>query len=113
MTVCSVAAPNLKSVAEDARRPGRGEKAARFVVGLTDQTFTCAARAHVVTAARRTACTHVSRAMQAAPRRSVFDFTRRLGRRTEAGPRQVLARVRPRIENFGEVRARRAVNRPR
>src|SRR5213593_707216 len=65
------------------------------IVGLTDQTFTCAARAHVAAAARRTACTHVSRAMQAARRRSAFDFTSRLGRRTEAGPRQVLRRVRP------------------
>jgi hypothetical protein len=41
----------------------------------------------------------VSRAMQAARRRSAFDFTRRLGRRTEAGPRQVLARVGPRLFN--------------
>src|SRR4051794_3549728 len=73
-----------------------------FPVRLTDQTFTCAARAHVATAARRTACTHVSRAMQAARRRSGFDFTRRLGRRTEAGPRQVLARVRP-LEGCGMV----------
>src|SRR4051794_2504948 len=32
--------------------------------------------------------------MQAARRREGFDSTRRLGRRTEAGPRQVLARVR-------------------
>src|SRR4051794_6936655 len=39
---------------------------------------------------------HVSRAMQAARRRSGFDFTRRLGRRAEAGPRQVLRRVSPR-----------------
>jgi len=44
---------------------------------------------------RRTACTHVSRAMQAARRRSVFDVTSRLGRRAEAGPRRVLPRVRP------------------
>jgi len=34
--------------------------------------------------------------MQAARRRAVFDFTRRLGRRAEAGPRRVLPRVRPR-----------------
>src|SRR5206468_372250 len=67
------------------------------LVGLTDQTFTCAARAHVITAARRTACTHVSRAMQAARRRSDFGFTSRLGRRAQAGPRQVLRRVRPRL----------------
>jgi len=46
-------------------------------------------------AARRTACLHVSRAMQAARRRADFDFPRRLGRRAEAGPRQVLRRVRP------------------
>ena len=31
--------------------------------------------------------------MQAARRRGVFDFTRRLGSRTEAGPRRVLPRV--------------------
>src|SRR4051812_49967015 len=37
-------------------------------------TFTCAASARVATAARRTACLHVSRAMQAARRRSDFDF---------------------------------------
>src|SRR4051794_10826552 len=63
------------------------------MVCTTDQTFTCAARAHVATAERRTACLHVSRAMQAARRRSDFDFTSRLGRRAEAGPRQVLRRV--------------------
>jgi hypothetical protein len=33
--------------------------------------------------------------MQAARRRSDFDFTSRLGRRAEAGPRRVLPRVRP------------------
>jgi len=65
------------------------------MVRLTDQTLTCAARALVATAARRTACLHVSRAMQAARRRSGFDFTRQLGCRAEAGPRQVLRRVRP------------------
>src|SRR4051794_34785866 len=65
-----------------------------FPVRLTDQTFTCAAKAHVVTAERRTACTHVSRARQPARRRPVFVFTSRLGRRAEAGPRQVLRRVR-------------------
>src|SRR5437763_474896 len=70
-------------------------EAAAIDARLTDQTFTCAARAHVATAARRTACMHVSRAMQAARRRSDFDFTSRLGRRTEAGPRQVLRRVSP------------------
>src|SRR4051794_41789855 len=63
-----------------------------FPVRLTDQTFTCAARAHVATAARRTACTHVSRAMQAARRRPVFDFMSRLGRRGETGPRQGVRR---------------------
>jgi len=49
----------------------------------------------VATAARRTACLHVSRAMQAARRRADFDFPSRLGRRAEAGPRRVLPRVRP------------------
>jgi len=49
----------------------------------------------VATAARRTACLHVSRALQAARRRAAFDFPSRLGRRAEAGPRQVLRRVRP------------------
>src|SRR4051794_31590258 len=34
--------------------------------------------------------------MQAARRRAGFDFSRRLGRRAEAGPRQVLPRVRRR-----------------
>jgi len=33
--------------------------------------------------------------MQAVRRRAVFDFTSRLGRRAEAGPRRVLPRVRP------------------
>ena len=61
----------------------------------TDQTLTCAAKAHVATAARRTACLHVSRAMQAARRREILILTSRLGRRAEAGPRRVLPRVRP------------------
>jgi len=38
-------------------------------VGLTDQTLSCAAKARVPKPTRRTACTHVSRAMQAARRR--------------------------------------------
>ena len=66
----------------------------RDVAGLTDQRLTRAARAHVPKPTRRSACTHGSRAMQAARRRSVFDFTSRLGRRAEAGPRRVLPRVR-------------------
>jgi len=51
-----------------AMRPGgRGKReTAEIDVRLTDQTLTCAARALVATAARRTACLHVSRAMQAA-----------------------------------------------
>jgi hypothetical protein len=36
------------------------------VVGLTDQTLSCAARAPVATPQRHAACLHVSRAMQAA-----------------------------------------------
>jgi len=35
--------------------------------------------------------------MQAARRREILTLTSRLGRRTEAGPRQVLARVRRRL----------------
>jgi len=66
-----------------------------LMVGLTAQRLTRAARARVPKPTRRTACTHVSRAMQAARRRSDFDFTSRLGRRAEAGPRRVLPRVRP------------------
>src|SRR3954454_10380540 len=75
---------------------GRGKReAVRVDVRLTDQTLSCAARAHVAAAERHAACPHVRRAMQAACRRSGFDLTRRLGRRTEAGPRQLLRRVRP------------------
>src|SRR6476619_3871517 len=72
-----------------------GGRAASFPVHLTDQTLSCAARARVPKPERRTACTHVSRAMQAARRRRVLILTRRLGRRTEAGPRQLLRRVSP------------------
>ncbi len=54
--------------------------------------LTRAAKALVATAARRTASLHVSRAMQAARRPPAFDFTSRLGRRAEAGPRRVLPR---------------------
>ena len=50
-------------------------------------------------AKRRTACLHVSRAMQAARRRAAFDSTSRLGRRAEAGPCQLLRRVGRRISN--------------
>jgi len=70
-----------------------------FPIGLTDQTLSCAAKAHVPKPTRRTACTHVSRAMQAARRSADFDFTSRLGRRTEAGPRQLLRRVSPRFSS--------------
>ncbi len=63
------------------------------LAGLTVQRLTRAARALVATAARRTACLHMSRAMQAARRRAGFDFPSRLGRRAEAGPRRVLPRV--------------------
>jgi len=46
---------------------GRGNDAtAEMYVRLTDQTLSCAARAHVATAARHAACLHVRRAMQAA-----------------------------------------------
>jgi hypothetical protein len=83
-----------------AARAGRVAEACcrKDLAGLTDWRFTCAAKARVATAARRTACLHVSRAMQAARRRADYDFTSRLGRRAEAGPRQVLARVGQPIE---------------
>jgi len=45
-----------------------------FVAGLTVQRLTRAARALVATAARRTACLHVSRALQAARRRAHLIF---------------------------------------
>ena len=60
---------------------------------LTEKALSCAARALVPKPARRAACLHVSRAMQAARRRDDFDFTSRLGRRAEAGPRRLLGRV--------------------
>jgi len=44
---------------------GKGA-AAKLVVGLTDQTLSCAAKARVPKPQRRAACTYVSRAMQAA-----------------------------------------------
>ena len=70
-------------------------EAAAMLVGLTVERLTRAARAHVPKPMRRTACLHVSRAMQAARRHAGFDFPSRLGRRAEAGPRRVLPRVRP------------------
>ena len=79
----------------------RKRAAAGSDVRLTAERLTRAARAHVATAARRTACLYVSRAMQAARRRSDFDFTRQLGCRAEAGPRQVLARVGRRGSLYG------------
>ena len=66
-----------------------------MVVGLTVKRLTRAARAHAPKPTRRTACLHVSRAMQAARRREILIFPSRLGRRSEAGPRRVLPRVRP------------------
>src|SRR6476660_1723229 len=65
----------------------------RDFVGLTAQRLTRAARARVPKPTRRSACTHVSRAMQAARRREILLLASRLGRRTEAGPRQLLRRV--------------------
>src|SRR4051794_31468010 len=48
-------------------RGGRGKReAVRIDVRLTDQTLSCAARAHVATAARHAACLHLSCAMQVA-----------------------------------------------
>jgi len=56
---------------------------AKKLVRLTDQTLSCAAKAHVPKPTRRTACTHVSRAMQAARRRPAL--TSRGG--SAAGPK--------------------------
>jgi len=82
--------------ARDSPRGGWWKRAAvDILVGPTVQRLTRAARALVATAARRTACLHVSRAMQAARRHAGFDFPSRLGRRAEAGPRRVLPRVSP------------------
>jgi len=64
-------------------------------VGLTDQTLSCTAKAHVPKPERHDMRLHVRRAMRVACRRDDFDFTRRLGRRAEAGPCQLLRRVRP------------------
>src|SRR3954468_23790746 len=82
-------------------------------VRLTDQTFTCAARAHVATAARRPgraaarrpASVLGGRGGRPPPRVSDFDFTSRLGRRAEAGPRQVLRRVSPLVEKRWRLQA--------
>jgi hypothetical protein len=93
----AVEEPSLPTrIFRDAERDGRGKgAAAKIVVGLTDQTLSCAARAHVATAERHDTRLHVRRAMRVACRRDDFDFTRRLGRRAEAGPCQLLRRVRP------------------
>jgi hypothetical protein len=73
-----------------------GERAdGKIVVGLTDQTLSCAARAHVPKPTRHDTRLHVRRAMRVTCRRDGFDFTRRLGRRAEAGPCQLLRRVSP------------------
>ena len=48
------------------RGVGGGTCSCEIVVGLTAQRLTRAARAHVPKPERRSACTHVSRAMQAA-----------------------------------------------
>jgi len=50
-----------------AHKVGRGKRAvAGFVVGLTVQTLSCTARAHVPEPARRAARLHVRRALRAA-----------------------------------------------
>ena len=54
-----------------------------ITVRPTDQTLSCADRARVPNPTRRTACLHVSRAVQAARRRVDSDFTRRFS----AGPK--------------------------
>jgi len=68
-----------RHVSERTQGVGTGQSGGRWKrsdveidVRLTDQTLSCAARAHVPKPTRRTACTHVSRAMQAARRRPDF-----------------------------------------
>jgi len=79
------------------RSGGRRKRTAvNTLAGLTDQTLSCTARAHVPKPTRRDTRLHVRRAMRVACRREGFDFTRRLGRRAEAGPCQLLRRVRRR-----------------
>jgi hypothetical protein len=65
---CAVAERSLPArIFRKAERGGRGKSAAaKVVVGLTDQTLSCAARAQVAAAERRAACLHVKGAMQAA-----------------------------------------------
>jgi hypothetical protein len=60
--------PSLpRRILRDAERGGRGKgAAARLVVGLTDQTLSCAAKALVTTAERHAACLHLKCAMQTA-----------------------------------------------
>jgi len=66
------------------------------LVRLTVQRLTRAARARVATAARHAACPHLKRAMSGGVTPTKLRWARRLGRRTEAGPRRVLPRVRRR-----------------
>jgi len=65
----------------------------RDVAGLTDQTLSCTARALVPKPERRAARCMWGARMRAAWRRDDFDAPRRLGRRAEAGPCQLLRRV--------------------
>src|SRR6185369_3169646 len=62
----------------------------------TDQTLSCTARARVPKPERHAARLHVRRANARRVTPSGFDSTSRLGRRAEAGPCQLLRRVRRR-----------------
>jgi hypothetical protein len=104
--------PLLERMTEGKTRKEALEMAAGDTVPTVDKLDELLkAASPVATAARRTACLHVSRAMRAVRRREDFDFTSRLGRRTEAGPRQVLPCVNPPIQlhldnNFFDIGVR-------
>ena len=66
------------------------------MVRLTVQTLSCTARARVPKPARRAARLHVRRANARRVTPRGFDVPSRLGRRAEAGPCQLLRRVRRR-----------------
>ena len=87
---------SAETVVMRSRPGGRWKReVVRDGVRLTDQTLSCAARARVPKPQRHDTRLHVRSAMRVACRRDDLDCASRLGRRTEAGPRQLLRRVRP------------------
>src|SRR3954453_716110 len=71
-----------------------------FEFRLTDLWLSCTAGAHVPKPMRHGTRLHVRRAMRVACRREDFDYARQLGCRAEAGPCQLLPRVRRRQDRF-------------